>query len=109
MPLACRRKRPAAYLGTLSAAQLVVLFKRGRHRYCRLAGPHVGHMLESIMHVADAPPRYQPRSKIDEQMCRARTCYHHIAGVLGVGLADYMTARDFALLGDEAGEVTWNS
>lgn len=64
-------------------------------------------MLESIMRVAmDGPPRYQPRSKTDDQMRHARTCYDHIAGVLGVGLADAMTARDFVVLGDEAGEVT---
>jgi hypothetical protein len=50
------------------------------------------------MHVAmDGPPRYQPRSKIDDQMRHARTCYDDIAGVLGVALADSMTARDFVL------------
>jgi hypothetical protein len=39
-------------------------------------------------------------------MRHARTCYDHIAGVLGVGLADSMTERDFVVLGEEAGEVT---
>ena len=39
-------------------------------------------------------------------MRHARTCYDHIAGVLGVGLADAMTARELVVLGDEAGEVT---
>jgi DNA-binding transcriptional ArsR family regulator len=97
----------SGHLGKLSTARLVVLMKQGRHRYYRLAGPHVAHMLESIMHVAiDGPPRYQPRSKTDDQMRRARTCYDHIAGVLGVDLADSMTAHDFVILGDEAGEVT---
>ena len=97
----------SGHLGKLSAARLVLLMKQGRHRYYRLAGPHVAHMLESIMHVAiDGPPRYQPRSKTDDQMRRARTCYDHIAGVLGVDLADSMMAHDFVILGDEAGEVT---
>ena len=36
----------------------------------------------------------------------ARTCYDHLAGVLGVGLADRLTERDYVILGDEAGEVT---
>jgi hypothetical protein len=64
-------------------------------------------MLESIMHVAmDGPPRYQPRSKTDDHMRHARTCYDHIAGELGVGLADSMMARGFVVLSDEAGEVT---
>ena len=97
----------SGHLGKLFGARLVVLMKQGRHRYYRLAGPHVAHMLESIMHVAiDGPPRYQPRSKTDDQMRRARTCYAHIAGMLGVDLADSMMAHDFVVLGDEAGEVT---
>src|SRR5499427_2005523 len=97
----------SGHLGKLSAANLVVQMKQGRHRYYRLAGPQVGQMLEGIMNVAlNAPPRYQPKSRVDEQMRHARTCYDHIAGVLGVGLADAMAARDLVVLGDEAGEVT---
>ncbi len=97
----------SGHLSKLAAARLVVLMKQGRHRYYRLAGPQVGHMLESIMTVAlDGPPRYQPRSKTDDQMRHARTCYDHIAGVVGVGLADRMIEREFVVLGDEGGEVT---
>ncbi len=97
----------SGHLGKLHAARLVALMKQGRHRYYRLAGPQIGHMLEGIMNVAlEGPPRYQPKTRLDEHMRRARTCYDHIAGVLGVGLADRMTARDFLVLGDEAGEVT---
>ncbi len=97
----------SGHLGKLSAARLVVPMKQGRHRYYRLSGPQVGRMLESIMTVAiDGPSRYQPRSKTDDQMRHARTCYDHIAGVLGVGLADCLTERDFVVLGEEAGEVT---
>jgi DNA-binding transcriptional ArsR family regulator len=97
----------SGHLGKLSAARLVVLMKQGRHRYYRLAGPHIGQMLESIMNVAmTGPPRFQPKSRLDEQMRYARTCYDHIAGVLGVGLAERLTERGFIILGDEAGEVT---
>ena len=81
--------------------------KQGRHRYYRLAGPHVGQMLESIMNVALAgPPRYQPKSRLEDELRHARTCYDHIAGVLGVGLAERLTEREHVILGDEAGEVT---
>ena len=97
----------SGHLGKLFTARLVVLMKQGRHRYYRLAGPQVAHMLESIMNVAlDGPPRFQPKSKLDDAMRHARTCYDHFAGVLGVGIADAMMARDFVVLGDEAGEVT---
>lgn len=97
----------SGHLGKLSQARLVVLMKQGRHRYYRLAGPHIGQMLESLMSVALAgPPRFQPRSKLDDQMRHARTCYDHIAGVVGVGLAERMTERGLVILGDEGGEVT---
>jgi DNA-binding transcriptional ArsR family regulator len=97
----------SGHLGKLFAARLVVLMKQGRHRYYRLSGPHVAQMLESIMNVAlTGPPRFQPKSKLDDTLRHARTCYDHFAGVLGVGLADRMSARDFVVLGDEGGEVT---
>jgi len=97
----------SGHLSKLHAARLLVLVKQGRHRYYRLAGPQVGQMLESIVNVAlTGPPRFQPKSKLDDQLRRARTCYDHIAGRLGVGLADRLAEREFVILGAEAGEVT---
>jgi DNA-binding transcriptional ArsR family regulator len=97
----------SGHLGKLFAARLVVLMKQGRHRYYRLAGPQIGQMLESIMNVAlTGPPRFQPRSKLDDRLRHARTCYDHIAGVLGVALAERLSEREFVILADEGGEVT---
>jgi DNA-binding transcriptional ArsR family regulator len=97
----------SGHLSKLLAARLLLLMKQGRHRYYRLAGAHVGQMLESIMNVAlTGPPRFQPKSKLDEKLRHARTCYDHIAGLLGVGLAERLTEREFIILGEEAGEVT---
>ena len=97
----------SGHLGKLHTARLLVLVKQGRHRYYRLAGPQVGQMLEGIMNVAlQGPPRYQPKTRLDDAMRHARTCYDHFAGTLGVGLADCMIERDLVVLGDEAGEVT---
>lgn len=97
----------SGHLGKLLGARLLVVMKQGRHRYYGLAGPHIGQMLESIMNVAlTGPPRFQPKSRVDTDMRHARTCYDHIAGVLGVGLADRLTERDHVVLGDEGGEVT---
>jgi hypothetical protein len=36
----------------------------------------------------------------------ARTCYDHLAGRLGVALADALVARGHVVLGEDAGEVT---
>jgi DNA-binding transcriptional ArsR family regulator len=97
----------SGHLAKLLTAKLVLLAKQGRHRYYRLAGPHVGQMLESIMNVAlTGPPRFQPASKRDDDIRRARTCYDHFAGMLGVGLTERLVEREFVILGGEAGEVT---
>src|SRR5205814_209837 len=97
----------SGHLGKLLGARLLLLARQGRHRYYRLAGPQVGQMIESIMNVALAgPPRFQPKSKLDDKLRHARTCYDHIAGLLGVALAERLCEREFVILGEEAGEVT---
>jgi DNA-binding transcriptional ArsR family regulator len=97
----------SGHLGKLYAGRLLSLVKQGRHRYYRLAGPHIGQMLESIMNVAlTGPPRFQPKSKLDGELRYARTCYDHIAGMLGVAISERLVEREFVVLGEEAGEVT---
>ena len=57
-------------------------------------------MLESIKAVAaiEVPPRHQPRSAQDEALRFARTCYDHLAGRLGVALADALVASGYVVL-----------
>jgi hypothetical protein len=55
-------------------------------------------------HPSPAGTRAAP--KIDPALRAARTCYDHIAGRLGVALADSLVTRGAILLGDGAGEVT---
>jgi DNA-binding transcriptional ArsR family regulator len=98
----------SGHLAKLVDANLLALAKQGRHRYYRLASPLVGRMLEGVMAVAavQAPPRVRTVSRIDEQMCTARTCYDHIAGRLGVGMADALVERGQIVLTEDGGEVT---
>ena len=65
-------------------------------------------MLESIKAVAaiEVPPRYQPRSAQDEALRFARTCYDHLAGQLGVAIADALVAKGYVVLAEDGGEVT---
>ena len=59
----------SGHLAKLTNGKLLGLVKQGRHHYYRLAGPHIGRMLESIMDVAvTGPPRYRPRSSREEQL-----------------------------------------
>ncbi len=97
----------SGHLAKLSEAKLLVVAKQGRHSYYRLASPLIGRMLEGIMAVAaDGPPRYRPRWHGDDALRTARTCYDHLAGRLGVALADALTTRDQVVLNDDGGVVT---
>jgi DNA-binding transcriptional ArsR family regulator len=98
----------SGHLAKLAEANLLALAKQGRHRYYRLASPLVAQMLESVMAVAalQLPPRRRLPSRIDDEMRTARTCYDHLAGRLGVGLADALAARGQIVLTEDGGEVT---
>jgi DNA-binding transcriptional ArsR family regulator len=96
----------SGHLGKLASARLIVPAQQGRHRYFRLAGPHVARMIESITAVAAiAPPRLRP-IRIDDTMRQARMCYDHIAGRLGVTLADALRQHGQVELADDGGLVT---
>ena len=63
-------------------------------------------MLESISQVAAiAPPRLRP-IRIDDTMRQARMCYDHIAGQLGVVLADALREHGHVEFADDGGVVT---
>jgi hypothetical protein len=51
-------------------------------------------------------PRRRSVSPADAQMHTARTCYDHIAGRLGVALADALVERGHVVLAEDGGEVT---
>ena len=105
-----RISRPTAseHLTKLVEARLIAVTKQGRYRYYRIASPLVARMLESIIAVAaiDVPPRYQPRSIQDDALRFARTCYDHLAGQVGVAIADALVANGHIVLTEDGGELT---
>jgi DNA-binding transcriptional ArsR family regulator len=105
-----RVSRPTAseHLAKLAEARLITGIKQGRFRYYRISSPLVATMLESIIAVAaiEVPARHQPRSAQDEALRLARTCYDHLAGRLGVAIADALVAQGHVVLGQDGGEVT---
>jgi DNA-binding transcriptional ArsR family regulator len=97
----------ASGLAKMTEGRLLSLTKQRRHSYYRLASPLIGRMLESIMAVAaDGPSRYQARWRGGDALRMARTCYDHLAGRLGVALADALLERDHVALSDDGGMVT---
>lgn len=99
----------SGHLSRMVAAGLLRVEPQGRHRYHRLASPSVARMMESIMQVASdrAPtPRAIRTGPRDRALAQARTCYDHLAGRLGVALADAMVAGGHMELADDAGLIT---
>src|SRR5271154_6578857 len=98
----------SGHLGQMTAGGLLAVEKQGRHRYHRLASPAVAQMMESIMQVAALAPvtRRLSTGPRDAVMRAARTCYDHLAGQLGVAIADAMVGKGFLELTPDAGLVT---
>ncbi len=98
----------SGHLAKMTAAGLLVVQSQGRHRYHRLASSAVARMMESIMQVAAdlEPARRIVVGPREASLRAARTCYDHLAGRLGVALADAMVGRGYVELDSDAGLLT---
>src|SRR5262245_65909986 len=98
----------SGHLARLTATDLVSVMKQGRHRYFQLASPAVARMMEAIMEVASIEPasrKHLVTGPRDEALRAARICYDHLAGALGVALADAMVAAGHAAFWRAGGRV----
>ncbi|MEV6522927.1 winged helix-turn-helix domain-containing protein [Longispora sp. NPDC051575] len=92
----------SGHLSRLIAGGILAEERQGRHRYVRLAGPEVAALIEDLSSFGAPPPARSLReSNRRRAEARARTCYDHLAGHLGVAVADAMV-RD-GLVADDAG------
>ncbi len=96
----------SAHLGKLLDLGLIFVMPLGRNRYFRLASPLVGQMLETMSNVAAGSRPRQLRRPGNEALGLARTCYDHLAGRLGVMIADSLQRQGHVRLSDDGGEVT---
>jgi DNA-binding transcriptional ArsR family regulator len=95
----------SGHLSRLVDAGLLTATTRGRFRYFTLAGPHVGELIESVARIAPAQPvRSLRQGTRAHAVRRARACYDHLAGRLGVALTDAMVSRQW-LAGDNTVDV----
>ncbi|HYZ81175.1 MAG TPA: metalloregulator ArsR/SmtB family transcription factor [Solirubrobacteraceae bacterium] len=89
------------HLRRLTESGLVSAERHGRHRYFRLAGPHVGDLLEAMARVAPAAPVRSLKEGTRAHAIReARTCYDHLAGKLGTDLFAALLDRGVIVGGD---------
>jgi DNA-binding transcriptional ArsR family regulator len=97
----------SGHLLKLVDAKMIVVERKGRHRFFALACAEVADALEALEALAEkTTPRHRPKGPEDRDTRYARSCYDHLAGRLGVELAQALvrlefidqTARGFDLL-----------
>jgi len=84
------------HLAKLIAGRILRVEQQGRWRYYRLAGADVGHAVEALAVVAPPLPQALAVDGVAaaaRRLKNARTCYSHLAGRLGVALADALIAE----------------
>jgi DNA-binding transcriptional ArsR family regulator len=79
----------SAHLRRLLDGGLLTVEAQGRHRYYRLAGPAVAEAMEALSLIAPPlPVRSLTQAQRAEALRYARSCYDHLAGMVGAALAD---------------------
>ncbi len=90
------------HLARLLDGNLLMAERHGRARYFRLLDPSVARALEALAEIAPPEPiRSLRQATSAEALRRARTCYQHLAGRLGVAVMDALL--DGGLLADSDG------
>jgi DNA-binding transcriptional ArsR family regulator len=91
----------SAHLSKLVKGHLLTVERHGRHRYFALAGPDVAALIEALAQIAPPAPVRSLRQGTQANAVRtARTCYDHLAGVLGTELMTAMIDRQLLSGGD---------
>jgi DNA-binding transcriptional ArsR family regulator len=88
----------SGHLAKLIGGGLLTVERQGRHRYYRLFNTQVADAIESLLVLTPTSrsKRKNTNSKATAgSLAYARTCYAHLAGWLGVQIADQLEARAF--------------
>jgi DNA-binding transcriptional ArsR family regulator len=97
----------SSHLAKLEAGGLIEPEKQGRHRYYRLTGPDVAGVLEGLAGLAARAGHMRVRTgPKDPALRRARICYDHLAGDLGVQMLDSMKKQRLVRASKQAIELT---
>ena len=89
----------SSHLAKLHDGGLLCVRKQGRHKYFALASQSVADLLASLMSLsADADPAKLPATgPKDQALRRARVCYKHLAGDMGVQMYDALLADRYLI------------
>lgn len=96
----CKIARSTAtqHVDVLSEHGIVASVRQGRHRYVRLANADVARAIESLGVLTQstlATARSLRTTRLTDRARAGRTCYTHLAGHVGVALADQLLAHGY--------------
>src|SRR5262249_38066730 len=97
----------SSHLAKLVAGDLLAVTAVGRHRYYTLRNGQVAHALEALTSIAAQGKARSLRevTKV-EALRKARLCYDHLAGSLGVAVTGALAAQGVIEIDPECCEVT---
>src|SRR5471030_1844355 len=97
----------SSHLAKLEGGRLIEPEKQGRHRYYRLTDPDVAGVLEGLAGLAARAGHMRVRTgPKDPALRRARICYDHLAGDLGVQMLDSLKKQRLVRQSKQAIELT---
>ena len=94
----------SSHLARLEEGGMVRCERRGRGRFFSLASEDVAVLLEVLVQRTSAPRRRRPSPA--GPLAEARTCYRHLAGRLGTGIAAALQRSGAIALSGEAWALT---
>src|ERR1700729_628194 len=91
----------STHLSKLVKGGMLRVERHGRHRYFRIDRPEIGELIEALARVSPPAPVRSLKQGSKAQAVRfARTCYDHLAGMLGTHLMEAMIERELLTGGD---------
>lgn len=90
------------HLAELVKGGLVIVTQDGKHRMHRLAGHEVAELLERLSSLGSVGAKPTRR----DALSYCRTCYDHLAGVIGVRVREGLENRGVLVLKGESFEIT---
>jgi DNA-binding transcriptional ArsR family regulator len=93
----------SVHLSRLKTERLVKVLVQGRHRYYSLEGREVASVLEGLSVLAGGSrENFVPNTP--NRLRAARTCYDHVAGILGVSLHDRLKTMGWLSAGSTSSD-----
>ena len=87
----------SGHLAKLVEGRFLQVEQQGRHRYYRLASTEVAAAVEALLVLTNGVRKSEAKVPEVGSLEHARTCYSHLAGWLGVRIADALQANGLLL------------